>query len=109
VSTDGTGVWKKGDKITIKDFVDVGTPLGFLALLGDASNRHKVFVPALGGPVGITAFYFVLGFFFLVLPKCLTNVVNNGLPPSYMLCENLTVNNDEERQCPSSRIIKSPL
>jgi hypothetical protein len=105
----GIGVWKKGDKITTKDFVDVGTPVGFLALLGDASNRHKVFVPALGGPVGITALYFVLGFFFLVLPKCLKNVVNNGLPVSYIFCENPSVNNDEGRQCPSCRSIQSPL
>ncbi|XP_060559019.1 uncharacterized protein LOC132719280 [Ruditapes philippinarum] len=110
MNTDGIGVWKKGDKITIKDFVDVGAPVGFLALLGDASNRHKVFVPALGGPVGITALYFVLGFFFFVLPKCLKNVVHNGLPLSDMFCENLSVNNVEERQqCLSCRVIKSPL
>ncbi|XP_060604581.1 uncharacterized protein LOC132757341 [Ruditapes philippinarum] len=109
MNTDGIGVWTKGDKITVKDAVDVGTPVGFMALLGDPSNRHKVFVPALGGAVGITALYFVLGFFYLVLPKSLKSVVNNGLPNSNALYESFGINSDTEGQRFRCIVIKSPL
>ena len=105
----GIGVWKENDKITMKDFVDVGAPVGIVSLLGNSSNRYKVFVPALGGPVGIALLYFVLGFFYIVCPKNLKSVVDNGLPNSDMYQERHNINIDNERQFFKCRATSSPL
>ena len=107
MNSHGIGVWKENDKITIKDFVDVGTPVGIISLLGDSSNRYKVFVPALGGPVVISSLYFVLGFFYLVCPKSLRSVVDNGLPNADG-CR-LSLSSDDRGQYCKYRFIKSPL
>ncbi|XP_053401935.1 uncharacterized protein LOC128557753 [Mercenaria mercenaria] len=101
MSSRGIGVWKQGDKIAIKDFVEVGTPVGFLSFFGDSSNRNKVFAPAFGGPIGISVLYFILGFTYLVLPKCLKKIVENGLPYSDLLNSGGILSN--------LTVIKSPL
>ncbi|XP_053402800.1 uncharacterized protein LOC128558048 [Mercenaria mercenaria] len=78
----GLGVWDDDDKITVKDLVEVGSPMGFLSLLVDPGNKHKTFVPGLGGPLAISVMYFTFGFLFIVLPRCLKQIVEDGLANS---------------------------
>ena len=74
---DGMGVGTH--KIYVRDLVKVGTPMGFLAFLGDAPERGNSFVPLLGGPVGVLIMYHVFGFFCIVLPKSVKHIVESGL------------------------------
>ncbi|XP_045192352.2 uncharacterized protein LOC123548840 [Mercenaria mercenaria] len=70
----------KENRITVKDLVDVGTPMGFLSVLGSPEYRNKVFVPYLGGPVGIIVIYYILGILFVVFPRSLKQIIEDGLP-----------------------------
>lgn len=76
----GVGFSKESDTITVKDLVDVGVPMSVLSILGDSSNSDKVFVPYLGGPVGVIILYFALGLLFIVFPRSLKQIVEDGLP-----------------------------
>ena len=75
------------DKITIKELVDIGAPVGFLSILGNPQNRGNVFVPHLGGPVGLAIIYFGLGILFIVLPRNLKQIFEDGLPSSFSVNE----------------------
>ncbi|XP_053401898.1 uncharacterized protein LOC128557748 isoform X2 [Mercenaria mercenaria] len=81
--TEGFGQWRS--KITVKDLVKVGTPMGFLALLADADDRRRVFVPILGGPVGVVTIYYTLSLLFIALPRSVKQVVEAGLPSSNLV------------------------
>lgn len=76
----GMGVWKDDDKITIKDLVSAGAPMGFLSIFGKLDEGIKVFAPLLGGPVGVIAFYYILGILFIALPKSFKQVIEDGIP-----------------------------
>ncbi|XP_052818747.1 uncharacterized protein LOC128244737 isoform X2 [Mya arenaria] len=68
-------------KVTVSDFAERGTPMGYLALLGNTKeNRMKSFVPAFGGPVGMACIYYILGMVLLVFPRSLKQIVENGMP-----------------------------
>lgn len=66
------------NKIPVKEFLDDGTPMGFLALLGD--HPGLTFAPAFGGPIVIASAYYVIGFIFLVLPQSLNQITEYGMP-----------------------------
>ncbi|WAR12164.1 hypothetical protein MAR_026344 [Mya arenaria] len=75
------GIGKDKLKITVSDFAERGTGLGFLAILGNTTeNRIKSFVPAFGGPVGMALIYYILGVVLLVFPRNLIQIVENGMP-----------------------------
>lgn len=76
----GMGMWEDKDKITIDDLVRVGCPMGFLSLFSKAPLETKVFVPALGGPVGVAVLYYAIGTLFIALPRNLKQIVEDGLP-----------------------------
>ena len=80
--SEGLGMWSDNDKITMEDLIKVGTPLGFHAILVDPWNKYKTFVPGLGGALSISILYYILGFLFMVLPRCVKQVVEDGLPSS---------------------------
>ncbi|XP_052774744.1 uncharacterized protein LOC128213224 [Mya arenaria] len=67
-------------RISVKDLVKFGQPVGFLALYGDMSDMNKTFVPILGGPFVVSILYFSLALILIVCPKSLKTIVNNGLP-----------------------------
>ncbi|XP_052774748.1 uncharacterized protein LOC128213227 [Mya arenaria] len=67
-------------RISVRDLVKFGKPVGFLALYGDMSDMNKAFVPILGGPFGVIILYFSLALILIVCPKSLKKIVNNGLP-----------------------------
>ena len=75
---EGMGKWSN-KKIHVRDLVKVGTPMGFLAILGDAEDRQKVFVPILGGPLGVVILYYALSLLFIALPRSVKQVVETGL------------------------------
>ena len=67
-------------KIT-SDIIAKGVPVGFLALLGNNYDERKAaFVPAFGGPDVLLTSYYVLGLLFLVFPRNVQDVVENGIP-----------------------------
>ena len=67
-------------KIT-SDIIAKGVPVGFIALLGNkSSERRGAFVPAFGGPDVLLTSYYVLGVLFLVLPRSVQEVIDNGIP-----------------------------
>jgi hypothetical protein len=82
--TEGMGQWST-EKIFVRDLVKVGTPMGFLSLFGDAEDRRNVFVPILGGPLGVVALYYALSLIFMALPRSVKQVVETGLPTSNLL------------------------
>ena len=82
--SEGLGMWSAHDKITVESLIKAGTPMGIHALLVDPWNKHKTFVPGLGGAFSITIFYYTLGFLFLVFPRCVKQVVEDGLPSSHL-------------------------
>lgn len=63
-----------------KKIIARGVPVGFLALLGNKTDRASAFVPALGGPEVLLTSYYILGIVFLVLPRNVKDVVENGIP-----------------------------
>lgn len=76
----GMGVWEDRDKITIKNLVSAGVPMGFLSLFGDTEDRKTVFVPLLGGPVGAVTLYYSVGILFIALPRSFKQVIEDGIP-----------------------------
>lgn len=78
----GMGVWEDRDKITIKNLVSAGVPMGFLSLFGDKEDRRNVFVPLLGGPVGVVTLYYCVGILFIALPRSFKQVIEDGIPRS---------------------------
>ena len=67
-------------KIT-SDIIAKGVPVGFLSLLGDKfGERRAAFVPAFGGPDVLLTSYYVLGLLFLVFPRSVQDVIENGIP-----------------------------
>ena len=67
--------------ISIQDFAERGTSLGFLGILaGNTTDMLKSFAPTLGGPVGMLSIYYGLGLLLVVLPRSLKQVVENGMP-----------------------------
>lgn len=76
---DGMGVSTRY-KTTVEDLVRAGTPLGFLALLGDANHASKGFVPVLGGPKCLLIMYYILGLILFVMPSSVKQLVENGIP-----------------------------
>ncbi|XP_060593566.1 uncharacterized protein LOC132748038 [Ruditapes philippinarum] len=75
----GIGI-SETDKITVKELVDIGAPMGFLSIFGNPENRGMVFVPYLGGPVGLAIIYLSLGIVFIVMPRHLKQIFEDGLP-----------------------------
>ncbi|XP_052814336.1 uncharacterized protein LOC128241448 [Mya arenaria] len=67
-------------RISVRELVKFGQPIGLLALYGDTSDMSKTFVPILGGPIGVIAIYFSLALILIVCPKSLKQIVQNGLP-----------------------------
>lgn len=69
--------WSKASALIIAR----GVPVGFLSLLGN-SNKERInaFVPALGGPFALLTSYYVLGVLFLVFPRSVQDVIENGIP-----------------------------
>ena len=75
------GIYKAQLPEMTTEFVERGVPIGFLSLLGNSTeNRRRSFVPALGGPISLLMSYYVLGLLFLVLPKSIQDVLENGIP-----------------------------
>lgn len=76
---DGMGVRRK-HKVTVEEFIEAGTPLGFLSLLADVKHAKKTFVPIFGGPYVILSMYYVLGLLIFVMPTSVKQLVENGIP-----------------------------
>ncbi|KAH3771929.1 uncharacterized protein LOC127846676 [Dreissena polymorpha] len=79
----GTGKMGYGGKemkIMVQDIVGVGTPIGFLSILGNSSDARKTFVPFLGGPFGMLGAYLTIGIVLIVMPRSLKQIVENGMP-----------------------------
>ncbi|XP_060559017.1 uncharacterized protein LOC132719278 [Ruditapes philippinarum] len=76
----GFGLWFK--KISVEDIIKAGTPMGFHATWYDPRNEYKTFVPGLGGGLIISIIYYAFSILFLVLPRCVKQVVEDGLPNS---------------------------
>lgn len=58
-----------------------GIPVGFLSLLANTTDdRKRGFVPALGGPYSLLSCYYLSGIAFLVLPRSVQDVIENGIP-----------------------------
>jgi len=74
------GMGTRGHIFTVADLVERGCPMGFVSLLGHTSDRARVFVPLLGGPLGITAIYYFLGLAFVVFPPSFKKIIENGIP-----------------------------
>lgn len=56
-------------------------PVGFLSLLDtNATQRDHAFVPAFGGPLVMLISYYILGMVFLVIPRSVQEIVENGIP-----------------------------
>ena len=68
---------------TTEAYVSRGIPVGFLSFFGKTSQeRRNAFAPALGGPDVILTSYYVLGVLFLVFPRSVQDVIENGIPKS---------------------------
>lgn len=76
------GIGSKEVKVTVSELVKYGTPMGFLSLLADPEDRHKVFAPLFGGPLCLLIMYYILGVVFLVFPRSLKQIVERGMPNS---------------------------
>lgn len=75
------GLYKAKMPEMTASFVERGVPIGFLTLLGNSTkDRMKAFVPAFGGPISTLMSYYVLGLLFLVLPRSIQDVMENGIP-----------------------------
>ncbi|KAL3848513.1 hypothetical protein ACJMK2_019364 [Sinanodonta woodiana] len=60
------------------DLIDHGVPMGFLGMLGGVEKSKKIFVPLLGGPHCLLFMYYVTGFIFLLVPRNLEDVIQQG-------------------------------
>ncbi|XP_045192414.2 uncharacterized protein LOC123548868 [Mercenaria mercenaria] len=83
--SNGIGIWKQDNLITVKELVEAGVPMGILSVLADNKHGTNVFVPLLGGPIGVIIIYYVMGLVFIFLPRSLKQIVNDGLPSSNLM------------------------
>ena len=75
------GVYKAMMPGMMVNFVERGVPVGFLTLLGNSTEAgRKAFVPLFGGPISVLCIYYVLGILFLVFPRSIQDIMENGIP-----------------------------
>ncbi|KAK3596628.1 hypothetical protein CHS0354_039806 [Potamilus streckersoni] len=60
------------------DLINHGVPMGFLSMLGGMEKSKSLFVPMLGGPYCLLIVYYITGFFFLLIPRSLGDLVEKG-------------------------------
>ncbi|KAL4234047.1 hypothetical protein ACF0H5_005701 [Mactra antiquata] len=69
------GIGITNSKISVRDLVKRGVPMGFLSILGDKEDRNKVFAPAFGGALCVLIMFYLQSFIFLVVPRSLNCIV----------------------------------
>lgn len=80
------GVYKLRMPDVTRELVERGVPMGFLSLLVKNPFSQKSFVPAFGGPIVLLISYYLLGIVFLIFPKSLVSVFENGIPQESSEC-----------------------
>ena len=80
------GVYKLRMPDMTQELVDRGVPMGFLSLLARHPFSQASFVPAFGGPIILLISYYLLGIVFLIFPKSLVSVFENGIPQESSEC-----------------------
>ena len=84
-------------------------PVGFLALLGSTiQDMAGAFVPYFGGPIVLLASYYLLGILFLVLPRNIANIIENGLPTSHSELFVLGLTTNEIKQFSKINVSDNP-
>ena len=63
----------------VSSCVDTGVPIGFRSIRVGYARSTKTFLPMLGGPVIALSLYVVFSFAFIVFPKHLPTLLENGL------------------------------
>ncbi|KAL4234251.1 hypothetical protein ACF0H5_005901 [Mactra antiquata] len=74
------GIGITNSKISVRDLVKRGVPMGFLSLLADKEDQNKVFAPAFGGALFILIMFHLQGFIFIIVPRSLNLIVERGMP-----------------------------
>ena len=92
-----------------REVVGRGVPVGFLSILGNTSDeRRKAFVPLFGGPVVVLSSYYILGIIFLVIPKSVQDVIENGIPRISSKFSPLCLNARDIRQMSNIPVSDTP-
>lgn len=86
-----------------------GVPVGFLSLLGHSSREQmNAFVPAFGGPVALLTSYYVLGVLFLVFPRSVQDVIENGIQWSISTLNPLCLTAEEIKELSCINVTDKP-
>lgn len=67
------------DNNLVKSFIHHGSPMAYLSMLGGFEKSKTLFIPVLGGPYILLVMFYVGSFVFIVLPKSLNNIMENGI------------------------------
>lgn len=62
----------------INAFIRHGNPMAYLSMLGGFEKSRQLFIPFLGGPYILLATFYLGSFIFVVLPKSLDDIMENG-------------------------------